>query len=218
MPCFPSTSDQIRASSICPTAAAPWLSSSFSVPRGSFKRLRPSAIEPEETIRTSRPSPCSFAMSATSAASHDAFTSPLAELISSDEPTFTTMRRKFLSAGRFMAMGGIRQKSRCFAAGGGPSQAAMFAGWLFRAGRSVWCNAQNGREDRVMNCREFVAGGLALSAAAKAGPAWAQSGPLTRIVFPFAAGGSGDLICRLTGAISSRGARPQFHRREPHRR
>jgi tripartite-type tricarboxylate transporter receptor subunit TctC len=48
-----------------------------------------------------------------------------------------------------------------------------------------------------MNRREFVAGGLALSAAGKAGPAWAQSGPLTRIVFPFAAGGSGDLICRL---------------------
>jgi hypothetical protein len=30
-----------------------------------------------------------------------------------------------------------------------------------------------------MNRREFVAGGLALSAAGKAGPAWAQSGPLT---------------------------------------
>jgi tripartite-type tricarboxylate transporter receptor subunit TctC len=47
-----------------------------------------------------------------------------------------------------------------------------------------------------MNRREFVAGGLALSAAAKAGAAWAQSGPLTRIVFPFAAGGSGDALCR----------------------
>src|SRR5258708_20651414 len=47
-----------------------------------------------------------------------------------------------------------------------------------------------------MNRREFVAGGLALSAAAKAGAAWAQSGPLTRIVFPFAAGGSGDMLCR----------------------
>jgi tripartite-type tricarboxylate transporter receptor subunit TctC len=47
-----------------------------------------------------------------------------------------------------------------------------------------------------MNRREFVAGSLALSAAAKAGPAWAQSGPLTKIVFPFAAGGSGDLVCR----------------------
>src|SRR5947207_12758287 len=27
--------------------------------------------------------------------------------------------------------------------------------------------------------------------------ALAQSGPLTRIIFPFAAGGSGDLLCRL---------------------
>ena len=48
-----------------------------------------------------------------------------------------------------------------------------------------------------MNRREFVAGSLAFSAAAPIGAAWAQSGPLTRIVFPFAAGGSGDLICRL---------------------
>ena len=47
-----------------------------------------------------------------------------------------------------------------------------------------------------MNRREFVAGGLALSVAAKAGPAWAQSGPPTKIVFPFAAGGSGDMLCR----------------------
>ena len=32
---------------------------------------------------------------------------------------------------------------------------------------------------------------------AKAGDALAQSGPLTRIIFPFAAGGSGDTLCRL---------------------
>ncbi len=31
----------------------------------------------------------------------------------------------------------------------------------------------------------------------KAGEALAQSGPLTRIIFPFAAGGSGDTLCRL---------------------
>ena len=49
-----------------------------------------------------------------------------------------------------------------------------------------------------MNRREFVARTLAVSAAAApAGAAWAQSGPLTRIVFPFAAGGSGDMLCRL---------------------
>ncbi|MGY2889694.1 hypothetical protein ACVIHI_006808 [Bradyrhizobium sp. USDA 4524] len=41
-------------------------------------------------------------MSSTSAASQDARTSPACESTSSDEPTLTTMRRKFLSAGRFM--------------------------------------------------------------------------------------------------------------------
>ena len=48
-----------------------------------------------------------------------------------------------------------------------------------------------------MNRREFVAGSLAMSVAAHAAPAWAQSGPLTKIIFPFAAGGSGDALCRL---------------------
>jgi tripartite-type tricarboxylate transporter receptor subunit TctC len=47
-----------------------------------------------------------------------------------------------------------------------------------------------------MNRREFVAGSLAWSAIAKTGPALAQSGPLTKIIFPFAAGGSGDMLCR----------------------
>jgi tripartite-type tricarboxylate transporter receptor subunit TctC len=47
-----------------------------------------------------------------------------------------------------------------------------------------------------MNRREFVGGGLALSVAANASAASAQSGPLTRIIFPFAAGGSGDMLCR----------------------
>ena len=42
-----------------------------------------------------------------------------------------------------------------------------------------------------MNRREFIAGGLALSAVANSGAAQAQSGPLTRIIFPFAAGGGG---------------------------
>ena len=54
-----------------------------------------------------------------------------------------------------------------------------------------------------MNCREFVAGGLALSAAAKAGAAWAQSGPLTRIVFPFAAAAAAT-CCAAYWRISSR--------------
>lgn len=47
-----------------------------------------------------------------------------------------------------------------------------------------------------MNRREFVAGNLALPVAAMTGPARAQSGPLTKIIFPFAAGGSGDMLCR----------------------
>ena len=68
-------------------------------PRGSFSRLRPSAIEPDETTSISRPSPCSLAISAASAASHDARTSPASESISSDEPTLTTMRRKFFRCG-----------------------------------------------------------------------------------------------------------------------
>ena len=50
---------------------------------------------------------------------------------------------------------------------------------------------------RKLDRRKFIAGSLAVSVAAKAGPAPAQSGPLTRIIFPFAAGGSGDMLCRL---------------------
>lgn len=47
-----------------------------------------------------------------------------------------------------------------------------------------------------MNRREFVAGSLAASAVVPFGPARAQSGPLTKVIFPFAAGGSGDMLCR----------------------
>jgi tripartite-type tricarboxylate transporter receptor subunit TctC len=49
-----------------------------------------------------------------------------------------------------------------------------------------------------MDRRYFIAGALAAGAAIGR-PAWAQSGPLTRIIFPFAAGGSGDMLCRLIG-------------------
>jgi tripartite-type tricarboxylate transporter receptor subunit TctC len=49
----------------------------------------------------------------------------------------------------------------------------------------------------LMNRREFVVGGLALSAGARSSAAAAESGPLTKIIFPFAAGGSGDTLCRL---------------------
>src|SRR5882672_1091939 len=48
-----------------------------------------------------------------------------------------------------------------------------------------------------MDRRNFIAGCAALSLTAKAGDAFGQPGPLTRIIFPFAAGGSGDALCRL---------------------
>jgi tripartite-type tricarboxylate transporter receptor subunit TctC len=48
-----------------------------------------------------------------------------------------------------------------------------------------------------MKRRDFLAGGAACALAAIAGEARAQSGPLTKIIFPFAAGGSGDTLCRL---------------------
>src|SRR5258705_7904945 len=50
---------------------------------------------------------------------------------------------------------------------------------------------------RRMDRRDFIAGCASLSLAVGAGDALGQSGPLTRIVFPFAAGGSGDMLCRL---------------------
>src|SRR4051794_41308261 len=48
-----------------------------------------------------------------------------------------------------------------------------------------------------MKRRDFLAGSAACSLAALTGQALAQSGPLTKIVFPFAAGGGGDALCRL---------------------
>ena len=47
-----------------------------------------------------------------------------------------------------------------------------------------------------MHRRDFMAGALALPVLAKASLAHAESGPLTKIIFPFAAGGSGDGLCR----------------------
>jgi tripartite-type tricarboxylate transporter receptor subunit TctC len=48
-----------------------------------------------------------------------------------------------------------------------------------------------------MNRRDFMAACACLLGAAYPRGAGAQSGPLTRVIFPFAAGGSGDLLCRL---------------------
>src|SRR5215213_1849943 len=51
--------------------------------------------------------------------------------------------------------------------------------------------------EQKMDRRNFIAGCAALSLTAKTGDALGQAGPLTRIIFPFAAGGSGDALCRL---------------------
>jgi tripartite-type tricarboxylate transporter receptor subunit TctC len=48
-----------------------------------------------------------------------------------------------------------------------------------------------------MDRRSFIAGCAGLSLIARTGEAFAQAGPLTRIIFPFAAGGGGDALCRL---------------------
>jgi tripartite-type tricarboxylate transporter receptor subunit TctC len=47
-----------------------------------------------------------------------------------------------------------------------------------------------------MRRRDFMAGALGLPFLTKSGLARAESGPLTRIIFPFAAGGGGDGLCR----------------------
>ncbi|XIA63736.1 tripartite tricarboxylate transporter substrate-binding protein [Bradyrhizobium sp. TZ2] len=48
-----------------------------------------------------------------------------------------------------------------------------------------------------MDRRDFLAGSGACALTAVAGNAFAQSGPLTRIIFPFAAGAGGDALCRV---------------------
>ena len=48
-----------------------------------------------------------------------------------------------------------------------------------------------------MKRRDFLAGSAATALTGWTGRALAQSGPLTKIVFPFAAGGGGDALCRL---------------------
>jgi tripartite-type tricarboxylate transporter receptor subunit TctC len=45
--------------------------------------------------------------------------------------------------------------------------------------------------------RSFMAGCVGLSMASITGDAFGDSGPLTKMVFPFSAGGGGDTLCRL---------------------
>jgi tripartite-type tricarboxylate transporter receptor subunit TctC len=47
-----------------------------------------------------------------------------------------------------------------------------------------------------MDRREFIAGCVGLPLA-RASDALGQAGPLTKIIFPFAAGGGGDALCRV---------------------
>ena len=48
-----------------------------------------------------------------------------------------------------------------------------------------------------MDRRSFLAALAGLPLCATASDAFAQAGPLTKIIFPFAAGGGGDALCRL---------------------
>ena len=48
-----------------------------------------------------------------------------------------------------------------------------------------------------MKRRDFLAGSAATAWAGWTSGALAQSGPITKIVYPFAAGGGGDALCRL---------------------
>src|SRR5262245_19690787 len=96
---------QVRASAIWPTAAEAWLSSSRSGPFGNLSTARPSAIAPEDTTSTSRLPPCSHAMSSVREASQSSFTREAEASTISEEPTFTTMRRKSVRLGMLAAIG-----------------------------------------------------------------------------------------------------------------
>jgi tripartite-type tricarboxylate transporter receptor subunit TctC len=49
----------------------------------------------------------------------------------------------------------------------------------------------------IVDRRNFLAGCVGLSMSAIAGDALGESGPLTKMIFPFSAGGGGDTLCRL---------------------
>src|SRR5271167_1857372 len=60
------------------------------------------------------------------------------------------------------------------------------------------CNGSNRpEEEQGVDRRNFMAGCLGLPLVATSAAARAASGPLTRIIFPFSAGGGGDTLCRI---------------------
>src|SRR5450759_221924 len=52
-------------------------------------------------------------------------------------------------------------------------------------------------EEETVDRRSFMTGCAGLSLSTIAGEAFGESGPLTKMIFPFAAGGGGDTLCRL---------------------
>jgi tripartite-type tricarboxylate transporter receptor subunit TctC len=48
-----------------------------------------------------------------------------------------------------------------------------------------------------MDRRDFLAACAGLALSAKTGAAFGETGPLTKIIFPFSAGGGGDSLCRI---------------------
>jgi tripartite-type tricarboxylate transporter receptor subunit TctC len=65
---------------------------------------------------------------------------------------------------------------------------------------SFCCNRSNSnQEGQGMKRRNFIAASLAWPLCTKMTAAGAQSASLIKVIFPFAAGGSGDTLCRLLG-------------------
>jgi tripartite-type tricarboxylate transporter receptor subunit TctC len=67
-----------------------------------------------------------------------------------------------------------------------------------------------------MDRRQFLAASIGLVAGRADRRRARAVRPLTKIIFPFAAGGSGDMLCRQLAHIFP-ADRPQLHRRRPHR-
>jgi hypothetical protein len=58
-------------------------------------------------------------------------------------------------------------------------------------------DSRRGGQARIAEVSWSGVGGADLSASAIAGAALAESGPLTKLIFPFSAGGGGKTLCRI---------------------